>query len=319
MNTLFDSWKKIKISTAQVTSRLLRNPIARIVSNTYEFFYWYPRKNLPYDSPWMLFRNSTVEWIAWYQFPHNLPPYAYLGEGYPADFFCYGLPGNTLPLGNWDPCGFQLVSKTVVRKYRESELKHGRLAMVACVGFLVQEALHPLHSEIGGMAVTHMQQLREITLAENLLYRLLAGLIPIPADIQSMASVERVPVDYLVIVLAFMSLETFALRRNWSRWKRNEYNHQFDHNLGIGNLKESYENGNYGFDPLGFMPESEEDRKYMVESELNNGRLAMIAFIGMLVQEYFTAVPAISSLEDFFIGGGLDIDADSAGSWLPAF
>ena len=56
MNTFFDSWKKIKISTAQVTSRLLRNPIARIVSNTYEFFYWYPRKNLPYDSPWMLFR-----------------------------------------------------------------------------------------------------------------------------------------------------------------------------------------------------------------------------------------------------------------------
>ena len=58
MNTLFDSWKKIKLSTAQVTSQLLRNPIARIVSNTYEFFYWYPRKNLPYDSPWMLFRSG---------------------------------------------------------------------------------------------------------------------------------------------------------------------------------------------------------------------------------------------------------------------
>ncbi len=56
MNTLFDSWKKIKVSTTQVTSRLLRNPIARIFSNTYEFFYWYPRKNLPYDSPWMLFK-----------------------------------------------------------------------------------------------------------------------------------------------------------------------------------------------------------------------------------------------------------------------
>ena len=32
--------------------------------------------------------------------------------------------------------------------------------MVACVGFLVQEALHPLHNEIGGMAMTHMQQVR---------------------------------------------------------------------------------------------------------------------------------------------------------------
>ena len=29
--------------------------------------------------------------------------YLLIGEGYPDDFFCYGLPGNTLPLGNWDP------------------------------------------------------------------------------------------------------------------------------------------------------------------------------------------------------------------------
>ncbi len=49
---------------------------------------------------------------------------------------------------------------------------------------------------------------------------------------------ERVPVDYLAIVLAFLSLESFALRRNWTRWKRNEYNHQFEHNIGIGNLQE---------------------------------------------------------------------------------
>ena len=36
----------------------------------------------------------------------------------------------------------------------------GRLAMMACVGFLIQEAFNPLHHEIGGMAVTHMQQVR---------------------------------------------------------------------------------------------------------------------------------------------------------------
>jgi hypothetical protein len=38
----------------------------------------------------------------------------------------------------------------------------GRLAMMACVGFLVQEAFNPLHHEIGGMAVTHMQQVHAI-------------------------------------------------------------------------------------------------------------------------------------------------------------
>ena len=44
--------------------------------------------------------------------------------------------------------------------------------------------------------------------------------------------------DYMAIVLALMSGEIYALKRNWTRWKPNEYNHQFDHNIGIGNLKE---------------------------------------------------------------------------------
>ncbi|KAJ1408727.1 hypothetical protein B484DRAFT_403444, partial [Ochromonadaceae sp. CCMP2298] len=107
------------------------NPLFRGFATTYEFFYWFPRKNLPYDQPWRLFKNSSAEWLAWYQLPHNLPPYDYLGTDHPADFFCFGLIGNTLPLGNWDPWGFQLVQKKVVRRYRESELKHGRLAMMA--------------------------------------------------------------------------------------------------------------------------------------------------------------------------------------------
>lgn len=36
----------------------------------------------------------------------------------------------------------------------------GRLAMLACVGFVLQEVMHPLHEDIGGMAITHMEQVR---------------------------------------------------------------------------------------------------------------------------------------------------------------
>ena len=114
-------------------------PLTNVVQNTYSFFYWLPRRNTPFDVPWVLFRNTSSEFLAYYQWPHNLPPYIYLSEGYPEDFFCWGLPGNTLPLGNWDPWFMQNTSPQVMRKYRESELKHGRLAMLGCAGFLIQE------------------------------------------------------------------------------------------------------------------------------------------------------------------------------------
>ena len=78
------------------------NPIANIFRNSYSFFYNLPKKNVLYDIPAQLFVNSTSEFIAWYQFPHNLPPYRYVGEELlPKDFFCWGLPGATLPVGNW--------------------------------------------------------------------------------------------------------------------------------------------------------------------------------------------------------------------------
>ena len=97
---------------------LIRIPLVRAVYNTYDFWYWLPRRNLPYDRPWKLLRNNTAELLAYFQFPHNLPPYRYLGTDHPDDFFCFGLPGNTLPLGDWDPWGLQQVSEKVVRKYR---------------------------------------------------------------------------------------------------------------------------------------------------------------------------------------------------------
>eukprot|EP00981_Chlorochromonas_danica_P002655 scaffold521_cov177-Ochromonas_danica.AAC.9 len=268
---------------------LTKNPISLIFYNTYSFFYWFPRKKVLYDHPWTLFRNSTVEWLAWYQLPHTLPPYRYLDSGYPDDFFCYGLPGNTLPLGNWDPFCFSQVQRSVVRKYRESEVKHGRIAMLACVGYLLQEAWHPLYPHIGGMAMTHMEQLRDLSCQDSALCRL--------ADqAWAMDGLATWPVDYYLLVTSFMLVEVKSFLKNWTRWKASDYKHQYVSNIGLGNLKEDYEVGDLHFDPLKLMPDEEEDRKWITEVELNHGRLAMVGFVGMLGQEYLTGQPVASTL-----------------------
>ena len=63
--------------------------------------------------------------------------------------FAYGLPGNVNIIGgtelNFDPYGFlNGKSKLEVYRYRECELTHGRVGMLAAVGFIVQEKFHPL-------------------------------------------------------------------------------------------------------------------------------------------------------------------------------
>lgn len=54
---------------------------------------------------------------------------------------------------------------------------------------------------------------------------------------------------------------------------------------GFNALKDDYEMGNLGFDPLGLKPTDPEELKEMQTKELNNGRLAMIAIAGFVLQE----------------------------------
>jgi len=59
--------------------------------------------------------------------------------------FAKSLPGVTGPLGFFDPLGFcDEATEGKIRFYREVEVKHGRVAMLASLGFLVAEQFHPL-------------------------------------------------------------------------------------------------------------------------------------------------------------------------------
>merc|ERR1712190_287215 len=51
------------------------------------------------------------------------------------------MAGVTKPLGFWDPAG--LSKKGNLAVYREAELKHGRVCMLAALGIIVTEEFHP--------------------------------------------------------------------------------------------------------------------------------------------------------------------------------
>merc|ERR1719482_77217 len=53
-------------------------------------------------------------------------------------------------------------------------------------------------------------------------------------------------------------------------------------------IKEDHKSGDFGFDPLGLKPTDPDELMKMQTKELNNGRLAMIAIAGMVVQEGIT-------------------------------
>jgi hypothetical protein len=168
--------------------------------------------------------------------------------------FCYGLPGNFNALGgselNWDPAGFlEGKSELEVNRYREAELTHGRVGMLASLGFLVQEKFHPLFSGDGGPAIDQIPQL------PVWLWVVMAG---------GIGAAEAYRIN-----IAFRELDGEKLKAETA-------------------LRPGYVAGQIGFDPLGLAPEDPAEFRVMQEKELAHARLAMIAAAGFLAQEAVT-------------------------------
>jgi len=163
------------------------------------------------------------------------------------------MEGITAPLGFWDPAGFSTgASEGRVRFYREVEIKHGRLAMLASLGYLVAEQFHPL---FGGQI-----------------------------DVPSFVAFQATPLQTFWPAVLFItsSFEVFSVFT---------FESPLLSSGEVWSMRKGHYPGDFGFDPLGlsrptgFGPTGEAELKEMQNRELNNGRLAMIGIAGMVAQE----------------------------------
>lgn len=164
--------------------------------------------------------------------------------------FAYGLPGGDNILGQFDPLGF-LENKDQLEVYRlrEAELTHGRVAMLASLGFIVQERIHPLFSGDGGPAIEQIPQL---------------------------------PIWVWGVMLSGIGFaEQTRIAKGWAK---------LDPKTSTAKqaLRTGYYPGDLGFDPANIRPKDPLKLRIMQERELQNGRLAMLAAAGFLLQEAVT-------------------------------
>jgi len=140
-----------------------------------------------------------------------------------------------------------------VRRWRESELVHGRVAMLAALGFIVGEqledfpAFYNADGHITGPAIYQFQQVE-----------------------------ARGAIFWEPLILAIGLAESYRVALGWAS----------PTGEGFNAVKDDYELGNLGFDPLGLAPKDDPVAwKDIQTKELNNGRLAMIAIAAFTAQE----------------------------------
>ena len=161
------------------------------------------------------------------------------------------IPGALAPVGLFDPLGFaDKADEATLKRYREAELTHGRVAMLATLGFLVGEKVEGssflFDAQVSGPAITHLAQVPSIF--------------------------------WIFLTTAIGASELERARIGWVE----------PENVPVskpGLLRDSYIPGDLGFDPLGLKPEDPEEFFEMQTKELQNGRLAMLAAAGFMAQE----------------------------------
>ena len=169
-------------------------------------------------------------------------------------------PGSVLEdcvmVGNkgFDPLGFARTLEEL-DNYREAEIKHGRLAMLAALGWPASERLQPYFAKAIGAP--------DLLAAGEKAPSLLNG------------GLDQINPLFFAAILGFTGfVETQVLTKMKKR--------------------ENRQPGDLGFDPLGLSAgKSEEVKRDYELKELQNGRLAMSGIVGYVAEEFVTKFSVI--------------------------
>ena len=185
--------------------------------------------------------------------------------------FAATLPGaEAIPFigapGIFDPLELLPEDKEEILLWREAELAHCRVGMLAATGFLVQEKFHPLFSGDGGPAIQQIPNLP--------------------------------PFMWFAMTLGIGIAEANRIQKGWAN--------PYDKMENVQALKSDYYPGDLDWDPLNLKPEDPAEFRLMQERELSHGRLAMLAAFGFMIQEAVTGTTWSSDdviVENTLLGG----------------
>ncbi|CAB9502272.1 chloroplastic [Seminavis robusta] len=159
----------------------------------------------------------------------------------------------------FDPLGFAK-SEQDLMNYREAEIKHSRLAMLAAAGW-------PL-SEVFDKKIAGAFGLTPVLDASDRAPSVLNG------------GLDKIsPAYWIGCILLAGAIDVYGISQKG---------------------KEGYFPGNLGFDPLGLYPQDEAGQLRMQTTEIKNGRLAMIAITAFAVQEAVSKLGVIDETPLFF-------------------
>jgi hypothetical protein len=155
----------------------------------------------------------------------------------------------------FDPLGFAK-NKEDLRLYREAEVKHARLAMLAALGWPISE-------------------LFDRTIAQNLGWKVVIDASDRAPSVLNGGLDKISPVYWAGIITAAAAIDLIQI------------------NKSVKNP--NYTPGNLNFDPLGLYPADKEGQDRMKLAEIKNGRLAMLAITAFAIQEAVTKMGVVDN------------------------